>query len=223
MSWDADEDRHPTKRDRTARLMRLVQILSAHPEGVRTADVAERVGMSVRTVYRDLKAIEGELDVPLWQDGGRWGVDQDRAFLPPLKLTQAEAMAVVLATRLMVRYADKYDPDLAGAFSKLEQGLPPALAEHVERSLDVLAKAPRDERFSDHVHRLTKAWAERRVVELEYEPANYAPEAAARPSGRPPVPDRAVAPDPRALPHRLGRGAGAACGRSRSSGSARSP
>jgi len=180
MNRDGADDRYPAKRDRTARLMRLVQILNAHPEGIRTAEVAERVGMSVRTVYRDLKAIEGELDVPLWQEGGRWGVDQERAFLPPLKLTQAEAMAVVLATRLMVRYADKYDPDLAGAFEKLEQGLPPALAEHVERSLDVLAKAPRDERFSDHVHRLTKAWAERRVVELEYEPANYAPEAAAR-------------------------------------------
>jgi predicted DNA-binding transcriptional regulator YafY len=180
MSWDGDEDRYPTKRDRTARLMRLVAILHAHPEGIKTAEVAERVGMSVRTVYRDLKAIEGELGVPLWAEEGRWGVDQEKAFLPPLRLTQSEAMAVVLAARLMVRYADKYDPDLAAAFEKLEQGLPPALAEHVERTLDVLAKAPRDERFNDHVRQLTRAWAERRVVELDYEPANYAPEAAAR-------------------------------------------
>ena len=78
-----------------------------------------------------------------------WGIDADKAFLPPLKLTQHEAMAVVLSARLMVRYADKYDPDLAAAFEKLERGLPPALAEHVERTLDVLSKAPRDERFSD--------------------------------------------------------------------------
>ncbi|HYH91677.1 MAG TPA: WYL domain-containing protein [Candidatus Saccharimonadales bacterium] len=180
MSRDGEDDRYPTKRDRTARLMRLVAILHAHPEGIKTAEVAERVGMSVRTVYRDLKAIEGELGVPLWAEDGRWGVDQEKAFLPPLRLTQSEAMAVVLAARLMVRYADKYDPDLAAAFEKLEQGLPPALAEHVERTLDVMSKAPRDEVFSDHVRRLTKAWAERRVVELAYEPANYAPEAAAR-------------------------------------------
>ena len=33
-------------------------------------------------------------------------------------------MAVVLSARLMVRYADKYDPDLAAAFEKLERGLP---------------------------------------------------------------------------------------------------
>ena len=97
-------------------------ILQAHPDGMRTADLAERVGMSVRTVYRDLKAIDEEI-VPVWADGGRWGIDQEKAFLPPLKLTQAEAMAVVLSARLMVRYADKYDPDLAAAFEKLAVGL----------------------------------------------------------------------------------------------------
>ena len=37
-------------------------------------------------------------------------------------------MAVVLSARLMVRYADKYDPDLAAAFEKLAEILPPALA-----------------------------------------------------------------------------------------------
>ncbi len=169
MAPDLDApDRYGAKRDRLARLARLVSLLQAHPDGIRTGEIAERVGMSVRTAYRDLRAIEGELGVPLWADEGRWGVDQEKAFLPPLKLTQSEAMAVVLSARLMVRYADKYDPDLSSAFEKLEQGLPPALAEHVERTLDVLSKAPRDERFHAHVRQLTKAWAERRVVTIDY-------------------------------------------------------
>ena len=169
MTIDGERERYATKRDRLARLTRLVSILQAHPEGIRTAEVAERVGMSVRTVYRDLKAIDEEIGVPVWADGGRWGIDQEKAFLPPLKLTQGEAMAVVLSARLMARYADKYDPDLAAAFEKLEQGLPPALAEHVERTLDILSKAPRDEHFSGNVRLLTKAWAERRVVTIDYE------------------------------------------------------
>jgi proteasome accessory factor B len=173
MTMDDERGRYATKRDRLARLTRLVSILQAHPDGIRTAEVAERVGMSVRTVYRDLRAIDEEIGVPVWADGGRWGIDQEKAFLPPLKLTQAEAMAVVLSARLMVRYADKYDPDLASAFEKLEQGLPPALAEHVERTLDVLSKAARDEGFSANVRLLTKAWAERRVVTIDYEPAHY--------------------------------------------------
>jgi predicted DNA-binding transcriptional regulator YafY len=181
MAPDIDApDRFGAKRDRVARLTRLVSILQAHPDGIHTQEIATRVGMSVRTAYRDLRAIEEELGVPLWAEGGRWGVDQDKAFLPPLKLTQSEAMAVVLSARLMARYADKYDPDLAGAFEKLEQGLPPALREHVERTLDVMSKAPRDLAFSGRVRQLTKAWAERRVVTIDYEPANYATGAKAR-------------------------------------------
>ncbi len=173
MTMPDDRERHSGKRDRLARLARLVAFLQAHPDGVPIKDIAQRVDMSVRTVYRDLNAIEGELHLPVWGEDGVWGIDSSKAFLPPLKLTQQEAMAVVLSARLMVRYVDKYDPDLAAAFEKLERGLPPALAEHVERTLDVLSKAPRDERFSENVRLLTRAWAERRVVTFDYAPARY--------------------------------------------------
>ena len=180
MTDDDDRGRYATKRDRLARLTRLVSILQAHPEGIRTADIAGRVGMSVRTVYRDLTALQEELRLPVWGEDGLWGIDDEKAFLPPLKLTQQEAMAVVLSARLMVRYADKYDPDLAAAFEKLERGLPSPLAEHVERTIDGLSKAPRDDRFSANVRLLTKAWADRRVVEIDYVPAHYEGGATAR-------------------------------------------
>ena len=114
-------------------------------------------------------------------------------------------MAVVLSARLMVRYADKYDPDLAAAFEKLEQGLPPALAEHVERTLDILSKAPRDERFSTNVRLLTKAWAERRVVTIDYEPAPLRAWRGAPPGDGSALSARAVAPDARPLPDRVRR------------------
>ena len=80
----------------------------------------------------------------------------------------------------MVRYADKYDPDLAAAFEKLEKGLPAPLAEHVERTLDGLSKAPRDAVFNANVRLLTRAWAERRVVTIDYEPAHREAGAARR-------------------------------------------
>jgi predicted DNA-binding transcriptional regulator YafY len=167
------------KRDRLARLTRVVALLRAHPDGMTTQEIAARIGVSVRTVYRDLNAIEGEIDIPFWSENGRWGLAAE-GFLPPLKLTLDEAMAVVLSARLMVRYADKYDPDLSSAFEKLGENLPSALREHVSRTLDVLSKHPRDERFSRHVRLLTKAWAERRIVSLEYEPARYGPDSAPR-------------------------------------------
>ena len=165
-------EREPAKRDRTARLMRVAGLLAGNPDGMRPKDIAERLGMSVRNVYRDLHALESEVKLPTWSEGGRWGILGD-AFLPPLKLTLAEAMAVFLGARLMVRYADKYDPDLASAFEKLAAALPEALREHVARSLEVLQDKARDEAFSDHVRQLTRAWADRRVVEITYEGAAY--------------------------------------------------
>lgn len=175
----SDDDRTFEKRDRLARLLRVVAVLRGHPEGIRPAEIARRVGVTTRTVYRDLRALETDVGVAVWSEAGLWGVVGDE-FLPPLKLTLDEAMAVVLSARLMVRYADKYDPDLAAAFEKLEGVLPAALAEHVDRTLDVLAQHPRDADFSERVHRLTRAWAERRVVTFTYEPARYGPDAAPR-------------------------------------------
>ena len=179
MTLDDGTERTFGKRDRLARMLRVVAVLRGHPEGIRPAEIARRVGVSPRTVYRDLVALETEVGVAVWSEDGVWGVVGEE-FLPPLKFTLDEAMAVVLSARLMVRYADKYDPDLAAAFEKLEAVLPQALAEHVERTLDVLAQHGRDPAFSERVHRLTRAWAERRVVVLQYEPANYGPDAAAR-------------------------------------------
>ena len=174
-----DEDRPSGKRDRLARMLRVAAVLQAHPDGIRPADIARRVGVTVRTVYRDLHALEDEVEVRTWSADGLWGVVSE-AFLPPLKLTLDEAMAVVLSARLMVRYADKYDPDLAAAFEKLEDVLPRAAG----RARRADPRRPGRGAAGRGLQRarppLTRAWAERRVVTIQYEPARYAPEAAPR-------------------------------------------
>ena len=179
MMTPMDDEPRSGKRDRLARMTRILALLNAHPDGMKPAEIGRRVDSSVRTVYRDLRSIEGELGMPLWSEGGRWGVEAD-AFLPPLKLTRSEAMAVVLSARLMVRYAHTYDADLGASFEKLAAVLPPILREHVDRTLDDLSRRPIDDTFSRHVHLLTQAWSERRLVAFEYDPAPYAPEATRR-------------------------------------------
>jgi predicted DNA-binding transcriptional regulator YafY len=171
--WDDLPGDDRAKRDRTARLLTVVSVLRANGErGVTPDEIAKRTGISRRTVYRDLKAIDGELGIAVWSDRGRWGVDAD-AFLPPLRLTLSEAMAIVLSARLLVRYMDKHDPVLASAFTKLEEGLPPSLREHVERTVQALASRDVDPQFNRIVEDLTRAWADRRVVTFEYAPAPY--------------------------------------------------
>ena len=113
---DEDRERYAAKRTDSPGWLGVVSILEAHPEGIRPPDIASpSMAVAVRTVYRDLTALQDELRLPGLGRGRVWGIDAEKAFLPPLKLTQQEAMAVVLSARLMVRYADKYDPDLAAA------------------------------------------------------------------------------------------------------------
>lgn len=172
--WDlpGGDTRSSRKRDRVARFYRVATYLSSHPDGVTPEEVGRFVGMSRRNAYRDLHALEGELGLPVWSDDGRWGLDK-AAMLPAFRLTRGEAMAVFLASRLMAKYADAYDPELAAAFQKLGEALPEVLGRHVHRTLDVMARRPPDPEGTRRLRALTGAWAERRVVELLYDTSTY--------------------------------------------------
>ncbi|GAA3343129.1 YafY family protein [Curtobacterium pusillum] len=84
--------------NRTDRLYALVEELRAAAPALRSARrLAEGFGVSVRTVERDLLALQ-EAGVPIWAEPGRTGgytIDA-RATLPPLGLTVEEALAVAI-------------------------------------------------------------------------------------------------------------------------------
>jgi proteasome accessory factor B len=163
--------------DRAARYLQIAMQLHGHPDGISAQDIAERIGVSKRTVYRDLQAMELDAALPIWQDKGRWGLERG-AFLPPLALTRDEAMTFFLAARLLARASDERDTALIGAYVKLAEILPEVLAEHLRGTLDAYATTPQDERFTRVFRTLTQAWEERRVVEIEYAGSPYDPSAA---------------------------------------------
>ncbi|MGW4958418.1 helix-turn-helix transcriptional regulator [Nonomuraea sp. NPDC004186] len=85
--------------NRTERLYALVDELRAAAPRPRTVGwLADRFGVSRRTVQRDLQALM-EARVPVRAEAGRhggWFIDRDTA-LPPINLTAAEALAVAAA------------------------------------------------------------------------------------------------------------------------------
>ena len=82
---------------RVERLRRIEQLLYRASEGVRAAEIAERLGTSQRTVYRDLEQLS-ERGVPLWQEDGRFGVLRDQ-HLATIRLSFNEAMTCILNKR----------------------------------------------------------------------------------------------------------------------------
>lgn len=161
------------KRDRLARITNVINILQQHGgDGVSPNEIAKRTGVARRTVYRDLDAIQDELGLPVWSERGRWGMD-GTAFLPPLRLTLPEALAVFTSARLMTRFADSHDPSLTSAYTKLLNNLPPNMSRVAERSLRELVSRPVDAEINRVTADLAKAWAERRTVQFVYTPAAY--------------------------------------------------
>jgi proteasome accessory factor B len=191
------EDRAGTKWDRAARYLRIAMILHAHEDGISAAAIAGQVGVSKRTVYRDLAAMQRDADVPIWENGGRYGLEAG-AFLPPLNLTLHEAMTLFLAARILVKTSDEQDTELVGAFVKLAAVLPPVLAAHVQATMDIFAATPPNKTFTRVFRTLTEAWATRRVVVIDYASDAYDP---ARPERRARV--RPLAIEPSALTHAL--------------------
>jgi len=168
-------DRGGAKWDRAARYLKEVSILRDFPEGVSAQKVADLIGVSKRTVYRDLRAMELDAELPIWNDDdGKWGLS-DNAFLPPLALTLHEATMLFLATRVLAKTTDEQDSELVGALVKLAAVLPPVLREHITQTMDAFSSTPRNELFTRVFRVLAEAWAGRRVVEINYDAGVYDP------------------------------------------------
>jgi CRISPR-associated endonuclease/helicase Cas3 len=190
-------DRAGRKWDRAARYLKIAFLLQGNPEGIGPQAIADHIGVSKRTVYRDLESMQSDAELPIWAEDGKWGMD-DSAFLPPLALTLHEAMTLFLAARVLAKTTDEHDTELIGSFVKLASILPPVLAEHIRATVEAFATTPRNDRFTRVFRTLTEAWAARRVVELDYGPGVYDP---AKPARHARV--RPLAIEPSALTHAL--------------------
>ncbi len=172
------DDHAGRKRDRLARLLKVVSILysrSSGDQGVPVTEIARLTGMTTRTIYRDIRALDEELGVPIYQAGrGRYGIER-KFFLPPLDLTVPEAIVLFLASRLIARWSDAYDAAVISAFTKIADALPQPIARHVAASVLAIGAQELDEPFSRVFATVARGWAEGRVVELRYEPGSGEP------------------------------------------------
>ena len=85
---------------RSSRLFALAEALRARRTGVTAEGLAERFGVSVRTIYRDLDAL-GDAGLPLIAERGRGGgYALERGYsLPPVNFTPREAAVLVALGR----------------------------------------------------------------------------------------------------------------------------
>jgi predicted DNA-binding transcriptional regulator YafY/transposase-like protein len=153
------------KRDRTARLLNIQMLLCQHPGGLKIDEIASRCSISKRTAYRDLRALESELGVPVWEAGSKRGITEG-FFLPPVSLTTAEATIVFLAARLIQNYSHLNNPGLTSTFLKLNSIVPMPLKKEIENTLEYLDKQPKDIRQINNFNKLIRAWLSQHKVKI---------------------------------------------------------
>jgi predicted DNA-binding transcriptional regulator YafY len=86
-----------------SRLFALAEALRARRTGVTAQELAERFGVTLRTIYRDLEALQ-DAGLPIKADRGRGGgYALDKSYqLPPINLTAREGALLVALSRLVL-------------------------------------------------------------------------------------------------------------------------
>lgn len=116
---------------RAERLFQLIQVMRASRRALTAQTLANRLGVSIRTVYRDIADLQHQA-VPIRGAAGV-GYVLDAGFdLPPLMLTRDELDAVVLGAQwVAVRAEPQLAQAAANVLAKLSEVVPTHLRDHV--------------------------------------------------------------------------------------------
>lgn len=143
---------------------------------VKADEIASRFGMSLRTVYRDVKALM-EAGVPIGSEAGKGYFIVDGYHLPPVMFTQDEAGSMLLAGKLVEKMGDKsVRAAYESAMMKVKAVLNEAEKDHIqnlESHIEVYLRSRYDlkERpdFPDHfLTEIQRAVGKKQVLHIEY-------------------------------------------------------
>ncbi|MCY2926991.1 MAG: WYL domain-containing protein [Planctomycetota bacterium] len=157
---------------RVYRLLRLVTILQSR-RSYTADDLAEELGVSRRTVFRDLNMLE-MAHIPYYFDEETRGYRiNGHFFLPPVNLTFSEALALLVATgRMRETGSIPLLGEARRAGMKIESALPEAVCRHVGPMIERLhvrpAPAARHEGLDSLFDELVAAVTARHICRMEY-------------------------------------------------------
>ncbi len=158
--------------DEVKRISRLTAILTQLQTKRRltAASLAEKFGVSTRTIYRDIKTLE-KAGVPILTEEGKGYNLMEGYRIPPIMFTEKQANALILAEQLVLKSKDaSFVHDYAEAIDKIKS----ILRHTVQDKANLLAErtqydeALNQERSSSNLSDLQDALTNYKLVKIRY-------------------------------------------------------
>ena len=139
---------------------------------VKAQEIADRFEISLRTVYRDVKALM-EAGVPIGAEAGTGYYIVDGYHLPPVMFNRTEAAALLTGEKLMEKHSDHSNQQqFSNAMQKIRavlRGSDKDFLESLDGNIAVLGRNRDDSQFPNRfLSEIQEALARQRVLSIEY-------------------------------------------------------
>ena len=162
--------------DQLARQWRIIRAIEATSGGLTVAELAKREGIGVRTIYRDLVALQ-QAGFPLYsarvERAQRWAFVDTYKFRIPTPFTLTELMSLHLYRELLrvFRGTPFYD-SLEELFKKVQATIPPDVLGYLDRVQSVFSVGIRPYteygQIREILRQVSRAAVEHRRIEMSY-------------------------------------------------------
>ena len=138
----------------------------------RAQSLADRFGISLRTVYRDIRALE-EAGVPIGSEAGVGYFLADGYRLPPVQFTPEEARALFTAGKLVGTLTDasvrEHHESALFKIKSVLKGEHQEMLDDLQNKMAVLPPSPQAQDPAEvHLEKVQQALLSRKVVDMDY-------------------------------------------------------
>jgi predicted DNA-binding transcriptional regulator YafY len=156
---------------RAERLLELMQVLRRHRAPVSGAALAAEVGISLRTLYRDIASLQAQ-GATIEGEAGVGYVLRPGFMLPPLMLAHEEIEALVLGSRWVAERTDSRLAEAArNALAKIGAVLPAELRHELDTSGLLVGPAESPSLGGEELAEIRLAIRNERKLRLQYKDA----------------------------------------------------
>lgn len=158
--------------NRTQRLLNLLQILRGYRHPVNGQRLAERLNVSVRTLYRDIATLQAQ-GAEIVGEVGIGYVLKPTFFLPPLMFNQIEMESLLLGARWVIQYGDApLSKAASDALNKIFDVLPNTIKHNVNAFALRVGPPATEPLSTENLSTLREAIALQQKIRFLYSPEN---------------------------------------------------